>query len=161
MRTDLEVHRNARSLSVLRRSKSVKRMSWLTFMSAIPRIMVKWIRSSKREERMTAMREEIQALEENKVLRLVKRSFRSNALHNNRVFKMKTNAYCDLARLKARLFACGNEQVFGVAYQLTFAAVMDMATVKVLLALSAPWGVPAKFGHIPNAYVKANKESHL
>ena len=41
MRTGLEVHRNARSLSVLRRSKSVKRMSWLTFMSAIPRTMEK------------------------------------------------------------------------------------------------------------------------
>ena len=41
MRTGLEVHRNARSLSVLRRSKSVKRMSWLKFMSAVPRIMEK------------------------------------------------------------------------------------------------------------------------
>ena len=38
---------------------------------------------------------------------------------------------------------------------------MDMSTFKVLLALAATWGVPAKHGDILNAYVKANKESHL
>ena len=57
--------------------------------------------------------------------------------------------------------ACGNEQVFGVDYQLTFTAVMDMSTVKVILALAATWGVPAKHGDIPNAYVKAEQEAHL
>ena len=30
-----------------------------------------------------------------------------------------------------------------------------------ILALSAIWGVPAKHGDIPNAYVKAKKEAHL
>ena len=44
-----------------------------------------------------------------------------------------------------------------VNYQLTFAAVMDMSTVKVILALSAIWGVPEKHGDIPNAYVKGEK----
>uniref|UniRef100_A0AAV1TE28 Reverse transcriptase Ty1/copia-type domain-containing protein n=1 Tax=Peronospora matthiolae TaxID=2874970 RepID=A0AAV1TE28_9STRA len=38
---------------------------------------------------------------------------------------------------------------------------MDMSTVKVLLALAATWGVPAKHGDIPNAYVKADKEPNL
>ena len=41
MRTGLEVNQNARTLSVRRRSKSVKIMSWLTFISAIPRSMEK------------------------------------------------------------------------------------------------------------------------
>ena len=36
-----------------------------------------------------------------------------------------------------------------------------LSTVKVLLALAATWGVPTKYGDVPNAYVKANKESHL
>ena len=33
--------------------------------------------------------------------------------------------------------------------------------MKVILGLAATWGVPAKHGDIPNAYVKANKEEHL
>uniref|UniRef100_A0AAV1T9S2 Uncharacterized protein n=1 Tax=Peronospora matthiolae TaxID=2874970 RepID=A0AAV1T9S2_9STRA len=50
----------------------------------------------------------------------------------------KTDAQGDLERLKARL------------------------TVKVILALAATWGVPAKHDDIPNAYVKkADKEPHL
>uniref|UniRef100_A0AAV1VGR1 Uncharacterized protein n=1 Tax=Peronospora matthiolae TaxID=2874970 RepID=A0AAV1VGR1_9STRA len=38
---------------------------------------------------------------------------------------------------------------------------MDMSMVKVLLALPATWGIPAKHGDIPNACVKADKESNL
>ena len=44
---------------------------------------------------------------------------------------------------------------------LTFAAVMDISKVKIVLALAASWGVPAKRSDIPNAYVKAEKEAHL
>uniref|UniRef100_A0AAV1UNT6 Reverse transcriptase Ty1/copia-type domain-containing protein n=1 Tax=Peronospora matthiolae TaxID=2874970 RepID=A0AAV1UNT6_9STRA len=38
---------------------------------------------------------------------------------------------------------------------------MDVTTVKVILALAATWGVPAKHEDFPNAYVKAEKEQHL
>ena len=38
---------------------------------------------------------------------------------------------------------------------------MDMSTVKVILALTATWGVPENHGNIPNAYVKADKKAHL
>ena len=37
----------------------------------------------------------------------------------------------------------------------------DISTAKVVLALVATWGVPAKHGDIPNAYVRAEKEAHL
>ena len=77
------------------------------------------------------------------------------------MFITKTNAHGDLERLKPRLVAYGNEQFFGVGYLLTFAAVMDMSTVKVLLALAATWGVPAKHGDMPNAYVKLIKSLNM
>ena len=93
--------------------------------------------------------------------RLIKRPPGSNTLHTKWVFKTKTDAHGEIERLKARLVACGNEQVVGVDYQLTFAAVMDMSTVKVILALAVIWGVPVKHGDISNAYVKADKEAHL
>ena len=38
---------------------------------------------------------------------------------------------------------------------------MAISTVKVVLALAATWGVTAKHGDIPNAYAKADKETHL
>ncbi|CAI5728723.1 unnamed protein product [Peronospora farinosa] len=67
----------------------------------------------------------------------------------------------DLERRKSRLVACGNEQSLSVYFFLTFAAVMVMSTVKVILALAATWEVPAQQGDIPNAYFKASKEPHL
>ena len=62
------------------------------------------------------------------------------------VFKTKTDADGGIERLKARLVACGNEneQLFGVEYDLTLAAVMELSTVKVILLLSMRLGVPAK-----------------
>ena len=38
---------------------------------------------------------------------------------------------------------------------------MEISTAKFVLALAATWGVPAKHGDIPNAYVRAKKEAHL
>uniref|UniRef100_A0AAV1VBX8 Integrase catalytic domain-containing protein n=1 Tax=Peronospora matthiolae TaxID=2874970 RepID=A0AAV1VBX8_9STRA len=119
------------------------------------------MRSTKRPDWEKAMREEIAALEANDVWRVIKRPAGSNALHSKWVYKTKTDAHGDLERYKARLVACGNEQVFGIDYQLTFAAVMDMSTVKVIIALAATRNVPAKHGDIPNAYVRANKEANL
>ena len=56
------------------------------------------------------------------------------------------------------MVACGNEQSFGNDYTRTFTAVMDITTGKVILALSQIWGVPARHGDVPNAYVKASTE---
>ena len=83
--------------------------------------------------------------------RVIKRPAGSNALHSKWVYKTKIDAHGDLESYKARLVACGNQHVFGIDYQLTFAAVMDMSTVKVIIALAATWNVPAKHGDIPNA----------
>nr|CCA16772.1 hypothetical protein SS1G_13224 [Albugo laibachii Nc14] len=59
------------------------------------------------------------------------------------------------------MVACGNEQSFGKNYTLTFAAVMDMTTGKVILALSEKWGAPARHADVPNAYVKNSTEPDL
>ena len=59
------------------------------------------------------------------------------------------------------MFVCGNEQLFGVDYTLTFAAVMDLGTVKLILVLSRRWNVPPRHSNVPNAYVKAEKEDYL
>ncbi|OWY99238.1 putative mitochondrial protein [Phytophthora megakarya] len=66
-----------------------------------------------------------------------------------------------IERLKARLVACGNEQEFGVNYNITFPAVIDMSNVKLIFALARKWRVLAKHGDVPNAYVNAEKEADL
>ena len=73
----------------------------------------------------------------------------------------KTEASGAVERMKARLMACRNGQVFGVDYSLTFAAVMDMSTMKVILRLAGTWSVPAKQGDVPNTFVRADKEEHM
>ena len=89
------------------------------------------------------MGEERSALQENDVWTVVKRVPETNALHTEWVYKTKTDAHGGLERLKERLVACGNEQVLGVDYTLTFAAVIGLSTVKVILAL-----VPGSLGGV-------------
>ena len=90
------------------------------------------------------MQEEIAALEINDVWRVTKRSPDANAPHSKWVLKTKTGADGELERYEARPVACSNEQVLGVDYNLTFAAVMEISTAKVVMALAATWSVTAK-----------------
>nr|CCA13862.1 retrotransposon 4 protein putative [Albugo laibachii Nc14] len=107
------------------------------------------------------MSEELKALEENGVWTIVTPPENSHVLHTIWVSKTKSDADGGIERFKARLVACGNEKLFGVDYGLTFASLMDLSTVKVILVLAMRWGVPARHGDIPNAYVKVDKEEHL
>ena len=98
------------------------------------------------------MDEEMRALEDNDVWKVEVPPKGSHVLHTKWVFKTKLDADGEIGRFKAKLVACGNEQVFGVDYGLTLAAVMELSTVKVILVLAPRWGVPARHGDIPNAY---------
>ena len=52
------------------------------------------------------------------------------------MFKTKLGADGEINLNNAGLVACGNEQVFSVDYGLTFAAVMEWSTVKIILVLA-------------------------
>nr|CCA24800.1 GagPol polyprotein putative [Albugo laibachii Nc14] len=110
---------------------------------------------------VTAASEKLEALEENGLWEVVIPPTGSHVLHYKWPFKSKTDTNNDVERYKARLVACGNEQLVGVAYTLTFAAVVELSTVKVILVLSRRWNVSARHVHVPNAYVKAENEPHL
>ncbi|POM74260.1 Integrase catalytic core protein [Phytophthora palmivora] len=56
---------------------------------------------------------------------------------------------------------CTAHKGFGVKYSVTFAAVIEMSSVKLILVLARKWRVPAKHGDVPKAYVKAKKEAEL
>ncbi len=80
-------------------------------------------------------------------------------LHSKWVFKTKLDADGGIERFKAHLVACGNEQQAGVNYNDTFAPVLDLATARMILALSVIWHCPARLEDIPAAYTKAAMES--
>ncbi|GMF36918.1 unnamed protein product [Phytophthora fragariaefolia] len=105
-----------------------------------------------------AEQEELRALEENVAWTLVKCPSRGARLHSKWVYKKKRNGAWKIERYKARLVACGDEQVLGVNYHLVFAAVMDMTSAKVILALAHVCRVPTSHGDVPDAYVKATVE---
>ncbi|OWZ17991.1 Copia protein [Phytophthora megakarya] len=107
------------------------------------------------------MDEELKALEETGVWKAVRVPRGVRVLHTKWVYKTKKDAEGAAERLKARLAACGNEQEFGVNYSITFSAVMNMGSVKLILCLAKKWRVPAKHGDVSNAYVKADKEVDL
>ncbi|KAE9035820.1 hypothetical protein PR002_g7378 [Phytophthora rubi] len=104
-----------------------------------------------------AMADEPKTLEENGVSAVVVPPIGSHEVG----FKDQTDADGARERFKDRLVACGNDQVFDIDYGLTFAAVMDLSTVKVILLFVKRWRVPASHGNIHNAYVMAGKEQHL
>ncbi|GMG14877.1 unnamed protein product [Phytophthora fragariaefolia] len=117
--------------------------------------------SRQKEKWSTAIAEELRALEDNGVWKVVRKPRDARVLHTKWIFKTKLDAEGLIERLKARLVACGNEQEFGVNDHITFAAVIDLTSVKLILALAQKWRVPAKHGDVPNAYVKAVKEAGL
>ena len=108
-----------------------------------------------------AIDKELKALEANGVWVVVVPPVGSHVLHNKWVFKTKIDADGNVERYKARLVACGNEQLFGIDYTLTFAAVMELDTVKIILVLSRRRKVPVRHEDALNAYVKAEKEKDL
>ena len=92
------------------------------------------MKSEQRKKWLTAMSKGLQAL--NGVWLVVVPPNKSHVLHTKWVYKTKTDADGAIERFKARLVACGNEQVYGVDYGLKFAAVMELSTVKVILVFA-------------------------
>lgn len=108
-----------------------------------------------------AMRTEIESLEHNDTWEGVQKPRDAKLLYSKWVYKLKMHADGTIERYKAKLVARGDEQIYGVDYTYTFSAVVEMVSGKVILAVSRIWGVPARHGDVPSAYVKADKEEDL
>lgn len=75
------------------------------------------------------------------------------------MYKKKWTSDGGVEGYKARPVTCGNEQVLGVNFLLTFAAVLDMTNSKNIYAIAWIWRVPARhFFDVPSSYVRAAKE---
>lgn len=103
-------------------------------------------------------REELASLHANHTSRVVKAEPNVPQLHTKRVYKKKRTSGGGGIRYKTRLVACGNEQVLGENFLLTFAAILNMTSAKAIIAITWIWRVPARHFDVPSAYVRAAKE---
>ncbi|KAE8985246.1 hypothetical protein PR001_g22945 [Phytophthora rubi] len=126
-----------------------------------PRNYREAMRDARANKWKEAINVEFVALESNNTWEVVARPRNSKLLHTKWVFKTKTHADGTVERYKGRLVVCGNEQEYGIDYIVTFSAVLDMTTGKLIFVMAHVWGVPARHGDVPSAYVKAGKEEGL
>lgn len=84
-----------------------------------------------------AMNMELEALETNDTWEITTLPPNKKAIGNKWLFKTKFKADESIERYKARLVILGCKQVYGIAYENTFAPVAKMATIRALLVVAA------------------------
>ena len=89
---------------------------------------------------MEAMKVEYEALMKNETWDLVPYPNEKNVISNNWIYKVKFNSVGDIEKYKARLVAKGFAQKYGVDYEETFAPMVKMPTVRIILTLSTAQG---------------------
>lgn len=102
-----------------------------------PKILNEAKRSIYWSEWERALEDEILSLKENNVWHVVPRPDGRKIVNGKWVFKVKGNALGEVERFKARYVAKGFTQVQGLDYEETFAPVVRLDSLRLLLAISS------------------------
>ena len=90
----------------------------------------------KDEHWVATMQEELAQFEINEVWDLVPRSSNINVIGTKRIYKNKSDEKGNITRNRARLVAQGYTQIEGVDFDETFAPVVRLESIRLLLAIS-------------------------
>ncbi|CAN6713480.1 unnamed protein product [Malus baccata var. baccata] len=107
------------------------------------------------------MRDELQALHENKTWSVIKLPTGKKAVGSRWVYKTKFNSDGTIERHKARLVARGFTQTYGLDYKETFAPVAKMNNVRVLLSVAMNQSWPLYQMDVNNAFLHGELEEEV
>ena len=115
----------------------------------------------KDEKWRNAMKEEIQALEDNGTWTTEDLPLGKKAIGCKWIYKIKYNSDGSIERHKARLVIHGNRQVEGVDYNETFAPTAKMVTVRTFLAIAAAKNFQLHQMDVRNAFLHGDLEEEV
>uniref|UniRef100_A0AAV1UEU0 Reverse transcriptase Ty1/copia-type domain-containing protein n=1 Tax=Peronospora matthiolae TaxID=2874970 RepID=A0AAV1UEU0_9STRA len=101
------------------------------------------------------MDDEIALLETKNTWQVIKSEMHMHVLRNKWDLKKKMYSSGSIECYKARLVAGGDDQVLGRDYNLTFSAVLDITSGKIILAVERLWKVRARHFDVPISYLEA------
>ncbi|RXN12697.1 Retrovirus-related Pol poly from transposon TNT 1-94 [Labeo rohita] len=119
----------------------------------VPQTLKETLSSSKSEQWVKAMKEEMDSLIENNTFTLTTLPEGKNAVGGRWVYTIKENP--DEIIYKARYVAKGYSQVPGIDYNETFSPTADMTSVRVLMQLAAQYDLELHQMDVKTAYLHA------
>ncbi|KAI9161053.1 hypothetical protein LWI28_014025 [Acer negundo] len=114
-----------------------------------------------RPEWKAAVLEELNALEKNRTWEISWLPDGKKTVVCRWIFTVKHKVDGSVERLKARLVAKGYTQAYGIDYQETFAPVVKLNTVRVLLSLAANLDWPLHQLDIKNVFLNGDLEEEV
>ena len=117
------------------------------------------MRSPQAAEWTAAMNEEKQAFFDNGTWEIVDIDPSWNLLSSKWVFKIKSDKHGNISRYRARLVARGFLQREGVDYGNIFSPVVRYSTIRIVLALSAHYGLFKRHLDCPKAFTQADLDT--
>ena len=108
-----------------------------------------------------AVRDEVSSLIKNHTWDLVARPRNRQVVTNKCILKHKKNEIGQIVRLKARLVARGFSQIYGVDYLDTYAPVVKLASIRILLAIAAIYGLEIHQMDVVTAFLAGELEEEI
>jgi hypothetical protein len=117
--------------------------------------------SPKAEAWSAAIEAELDGIEKHETWEIVEAPPGANIIKCRYVFKVKRDAVSAIAKYKAQLVAKGFTQIFGIDYDVTYAPVVKLETLCLLLSFAASNGSVIHQADIKNAYLNAELKEEL
>ena len=119
--------------------------------------------SDEKDAWMNAIRDELRAHDKNNTWSVVKRNASMNVIDSKWVFVKKKDENGVVKRYKARVVARGFYQQYGIDYKDTFAPVIKLKSLRMIIALSANTHTKRKLAQldVKTAFLNANVKEDI